>query len=122
MDNALNGEGGQRPNLVGNPYPENRTASLWLNRSAFASPLPGTIGNLGNYNIKGPANLKFDMGLSRTFPLIEGHSLQVRAEAFNLLNRVNLNPPVAALNSAVFGQIQSAGDPRIIQLALKYQF
>jgi hypothetical protein len=122
VDNAVNGEGLQRPNLVGDPYPATQTTSSWITRAAFGSPTVGTIGNLGNYNIKGPGNLKFDMGLSRTFAVHERQTLQVRAEAFNVLNRANYNPPVSALNSAVFGQIQSAGDPRILQLALKFGF
>ena len=44
-------------------------------------------------------------------------------EVFNLLNRVQLAVPVASLNSPNFGAIAStAGDARIVQLALKYTF
>jgi hypothetical protein len=39
---------------------------------------------------------------------------------------VNFNAPVASLNSASFGQIQSTaatgGDPRIMQFALKFTY
>jgi len=35
---------------------------------------------------------------------------------------VNLLDPVATLTSSAFGQIQTANDPRILQLALKYVF
>jgi hypothetical protein len=62
------------------------------------------------------------MGLTRTFPISEGHSLQFRAEAFNMPNHMNPNNPIAALNNTNFGKILSARDPRIIQLALKYVF
>ena len=48
--------------------------------------------------------------------------VQFRAEVFNVLNRVHLSNPVSALNSPNFGLITSAGDPRIIQLALKNMF
>ena len=122
-DVALNGEAGQRPNqLLADPYPANQSASSWVLRSAFANAAPGQIGNLGNYNMKGPGNVKFDVGLSRTIHITERQSVQLRGEAFNLMNWVNLNTPVAALNSGTFGQIQGAGDPRIIQFALKYVF
>jgi hypothetical protein len=38
------------------------------------------------------------------------------------MNRVNLGNPNANRNAAAFGRITSAGSPRVIQLALKYQF
>jgi hypothetical protein len=41
---------------------------------------------------------------------------------FNLLNRVNLGNPNTIASSALFGQITSAGPPRVIQLALRVQF
>ena len=41
---------------------------------------------------------------------------------FNLLNRVHYDDPVSALNSGNFGQIISAGEPRIIQLGAQYAF
>ena len=37
-------------------------------------------------------------------------------------NHLNPNNPVTALNNQNFGKIISAGDPRIMQLALKYVF
>jgi hypothetical protein len=49
--------------------------------------------------------------------------MQFTAEFFNALNNVNLNNPFAMLNNAArFGHIEPAGDPRIIQLALKVVF
>ena len=49
-------------------------------------------------------------------------NLQFRWEIFNVINYVNFNAPVTALNSASFGRIQTAGDPRIMQFALKVDF
>ena len=46
----------------------------------------------------------------------------VRAEAFNLFNRTNYNNPNGSYPSATFGAITSAGDPRIVQLALRLGF
>ena len=63
-----------------------------------------------------------DVALSRTFPVWERKTLQFRAEPFNLPNHANFSTPVAALNSGTFGQIQAAGDPRIVQLAMKFVF
>ena len=114
-----------------NPYPSNQSVNNWILASAFAAPVTGTYGNLGQNNLKGPGVFQWDMALTRTFPIREKQTLQFRAEAFNLPNHFNPSVPVATTNSGAFGQIQSdisgtngltAGDPRIIQLALKYVF
>jgi hypothetical protein len=70
----------------------------------------------------GPARFNVDMGLTRSIRVGGERQIQFRAEAFNVLNRVNLSNPVSALSSPNFGLITSAGDPRIMQLALKYTF
>ncbi|PWU09459.1 MAG: TonB-dependent receptor [Terriglobia bacterium] len=148
-DVALNGEGSQRPNLisgVGQYFSDHSTCSpapclAWVNRAAFAVQPVGTLGNLGIGNIKGPGVFQFDMALSRTFPIMERRSVQVRAEAFNLPNHLNPSVPggaaaganatSAALNAGSFGQITgdisgtsglSAGDYRVVQVALKFVF
>src|SRR5438034_1758343 len=143
IDYALNGAPqakDQRPNqILANPYAENKTIDHWLNPAAFALPALGTYGNLGANNILGPGMFQLDMAVTRTIQVGEGKSLQLRAEAFNLPNHMNPNNPgvcsdtcVNALNSAgTFGKIQSdisgtsglsAGDPRILQFALKFVF
>jgi len=109
----------------------------WANPSAFAIPALGTYGNLGQANIAGPGMFQLNVALSRSFRVWgEGRLLQVRAEAFNLPNKVNLATPTTSttnsLSSPNFGQITtdisgnngltSAGDPRIVQLAMKFVF
>jgi hypothetical protein len=123
VDAALSTMPGQTPNLVNtSPYPAHQTISNWINASAFAVPTPGTYGNLGYNNLKGPGSLTLDMSLVRTFRVREKMSLQLRGEAFNLPNKANFNNPTSALNSGTFGQIQGTTDPRIIQLAAKFLF
>ena len=123
VDNALTGQATQTPHQVSaDLYPLEQTPENWINRAAFATPALGTYGSLGLFNMKGPKVFQFDMALSRTFSIREGQELQLRGEAFNILNHVNFANPVSTLNSGVFGQIQSAADPRIMQFALKYLF
>jgi hypothetical protein len=45
-------------------------------------------------------------------------------EVFNLFNTVNLfnNTQLANINSATFGQIDSAGASRTIQFAVRFEF
>jgi hypothetical protein len=62
------------------------------------------------------------MGVQKNFPLVESTSLQFRAEFFNIFNNVNFNQPQNFLGTSSTGQITSALDPRILQLALKLSF
>ena len=132
-DRALTTAPAQTGNLVtpGQVYPSNQNLSHWINTAAFALPALGTYGNLGQNNIKGPGVFQFNMALSRTFAIRERKTIQVRAESFNLPNHLNPSVPTGSLSSSTFGQILSdisgnngldAGDPRIIQLAMKFVF
>src|SRR5205823_10621467 len=107
VDAALTGQPTQVPNLVGNPYAQNRSVDGWLDRSAFQTPGPGTYGTVALNSLKGPGVFQLDIGISRIFQLTEKRSLQLRGEAFNLPNHLNPSTPVATLNSAAFGRIQS---------------
>ena len=48
--------------------------------------------------------------------------MEVRFEAFNVLNHTNFNTPTTNVSSSSFGTILSARDPRILQFAMKYVF
>jgi hypothetical protein len=49
-------------------------------------------------------------------------AFELRFEVFNLLNTPPLGAPAAVMGAANFGTITNAGDPRVIQLALKLVF
>ena len=122
-DNALTGVGGQRAvQLLADAYDADKTVDHYLNRAAFGSPTAGTYSALSPFTILNPGSLQIDTGLSRTFSVREGQSIQFRWETFNVPNRLNANAPIAALNNANFGKILTAQDPRIMQFALKYVF
>jgi len=122
LDNALSGTQDQQPNQVlATPFAA-KSAASWLNPAAFAQPAAGTYGNMGPRNVRGPRSIRIDMGLTRAFQVRERQTLEFRAEAFNVPNLVNLGNPTLVLTSSTFGQILSASDPRIMQLALKFVF
>jgi len=122
VDNALTGLGGQRAvQILDDPYGTGGPTA-YLNRAAFTSPASGTYSSLAPFTILNPNNLQNDFALTRTFKISGAQSVQFRWEVFNLINHVNFNPPVSSLNSASFGQIQTAGDPRIMQFALKFTY
>jgi hypothetical protein len=140
LDQALNGFNfNERPNQVladtaatspgAGPCANRAPCFAYLNPAAFAQPGLGTLGNMGAYNVVGPRLFQFDVSLVREFRIREGENLQVRAEAFNLLNNTrfnNLNSPnnsnITLSGANVFGTITGAMDPRILQLALKFNF
>jgi hypothetical protein len=122
VDNSMTGIGLDRPNVIGNPYVRNTSALLWLSPAAFSPNPVGAFGNAGAFSLVGPRYFNIDLGISRSFAVYEQHKLEVRFEAFNATNHTNLATPVATVQNARFGQITSAGDPRILQFAMKYQF
>jgi len=62
-----------------------------------------------------------DLSLGKRFTF-NAFTTDLRAEAFNLFNTVNDSNSASSFGSASFGQITSAGDPRIIQLAIRVGF
>ena len=72
--------------------------------------------------MRGPSYRNVDLALSRRVPLSGTTALELRAEAFNLLNTPPLGNPNAVFGAANFGTITTAGDPRVIQLAIKLHF
>jgi hypothetical protein len=112
-------------------------SSLPLNITSGVTTVQGTAGrpivngefiprNAG----EGPDFLTINLRLSRTFPLGGRSRLEALAEVFNLTNREN----VVAMNgnfgsgaypanpSPTFGQATAVGDPRSVQLGLRFSF
>ncbi len=122
-DNSLTGQGEDRPNVIlSNPYASNKGIALWLNPAALSPNTLGTFGNLGRNVLFGPSNFEFDAALSRRFAIRERLGLEARFEAFNVINHANFNDPTTTLNSSTFGKILGAGDPRILQFAVKLHY
>jgi hypothetical protein len=73
--------------------------------------------------LRGPGYANFDLGVMKRFQIVERLNTQFRVEMFNALNHPNFNNPFASVNTpSRFGRIESAKDPRIIQLGLKLIF
>jgi hypothetical protein len=97
----------------------------WLNTSLFIQPAIGTFGNVGKGAFRGPNRTSFDTGLLKNFYPFKTHEdihLQLRGEFFNAFNHTLLNDPDVTRNDGNFGGIYGAGDPRIIQVAVKVFF
>lgn len=126
-DFSLTGVGFDRPNLVGDPVLNHSNkadmVAEYFNTDAFVANEPGQYGNAGRNLFSGPGHSSTNISLTKAFPLPGTLGrLQFRAEAFNVFNQVNFGQPEARLINANFGRILTAGDPRIVQLALRWSF
>jgi hypothetical protein len=108
--------------VVGDPFMPNRTYSQWLNPAAFERPDAGAYGTMPLDAIQASPRWNTDVAVSRSFG-VGAQQVQVRIEAFNLLNTVTPANPNTTLTSSDFGRVTSAAnDPRILQVGIKYQF
>jgi len=130
VDNAFSGISAQRANQVSDDVygdtQEDAQGRLinYLNRAAFASPAPGTVGTSPRNGYVGPAYWNgVNLALRRLIGLGGTQNLELRIEAFNLLNSFVWGNPTTNLGSGQFGRITGQqGDPRIMQFGVKYGF
>ncbi len=111
-----------RPNVIADPNNGPQTPQMWFNKSAFVSPGNGNFGNAGRNIINGPGLVNLDTAVVRLFRITERVGVQFRAQAYNTLNHANFNYPNNTVDSASFGTISSASDPRILEGALRLIF
>jgi outer membrane receptor protein involved in Fe transport len=119
------GDNPVRANYTGQPIfgPGTHTADRWFNPAAFATPPAFTYGNVGRNSVYGPPLRTLDLALARTFRLAENASFQLRGEAFNALNMVNLGTPNRFVNTPQFGTITMPMTPgREIQVSARLSF
>jgi hypothetical protein len=108
-----------RPNQIGDPALSTRGPGAWFSAAAFQFPPFGSFGDVGRNTLEGPGFANVNVGLLKHVPLGPRVRLQLRFEAFNLLNRANFDLPDNFLGSPTFGQILSAGSPRRLQFGTK---
>jgi len=114
---APNQKGG--PNVFSNPA---------LAYAAYSQTPAGQLGQRNGIRGEGPFSL--DLGLGKRFHLFnfhdQPHTLQFRAEGFNVLNNVRFDAGSASFNIATqakFGQYTSTlGSPRVFQFSARYEF
>ena len=137
VDQSLTGVGLDRPDVVsGQAHYSNtgHTAKLfqWINPAAFQKNAIGTFGTASHYMLRTPGYFDVDAAISRKFKVTERIDVDARVEAFDVTNHPNFGGPTPSTgvalgpnvtqSSSTFGQITTAGDPRILQGALKFIF
>ena len=91
----------------------------------FPVSAAGTIfGNTGRNILRGPGQGNFDVSVSKRVSLREKQYLELRGEFFNVFNNVNFANPASNVGApASFGVISATTtSPRVVQLAIKFQF
>ena len=92
-DIAGTGIVGQRLNQVSDEVYGDKSLTNYFNVAAFAYPAAGTFGNHVRNSIEGPGFWTVDLALSRLVRIASQQTLELRLEAFNLLNHVNWAQP-----------------------------
>jgi hypothetical protein len=132
-DNSFSAMGNDRPDItvpnikntrLSTKRPHSALVSEWFNTADFAPNAIGTYGNIGKDSLRGPRLFTTDLALLKNGKVGERVSYEFRAEFYNAFNNVNFGNPDAGLldGAGVFGAITSAGNPRILQMALKLKF
>jgi hypothetical protein len=97
----------------------------YLNPAAFALPLQFQLGDVprSTARARGPIYFDDNVSLIKNVPIHEELSLELRGEAFNVLNKAAFSMPNTTVGSSSFGYITSqSNSPRSIQLSAKIRF
>ncbi len=99
-----------------------RCSAEWFNVNAFVDPPAFQFGALGRNTLVGPGLFNIDTTLSKRFRIKERVGVEIRAEAFNLLNTHNYNQIARIINAPGFGSVQSELPMRELQFGAKMTF
>jgi len=125
------GGAGQRPNLVAgaSANPVLGGTHQYFDPLAFELPAAGTLGNLPRNTIRGPGYATWDGSLMKNIAMGGERRLQLRLEAFNILNRANFGLPVRTVFDSATTRVANAGEitttvtpGRQFQLGVKFEF
>lgn len=112
-NNSGVGEFQDRVTKVGNPTSVDRSFSRnssgtgyvqWFSKSAYAVAPVGTFSPTPRNSVYGPGFGTVDASLVKNTTLHENVKLQLRAEMFNIFNRLNLANPSGSFTSSNFGR------------------
>ena len=97
---------GNRPDTVGDPVLSDPTVDKWFDPAAFqqTTDKTGTWGNTGRDTVRGPGSSNIDMSIIK-YTHIGRTNLELRAEAFNLLNHPQFSNPNGTIANAAVATI-----------------
>lgn len=98
-----------------------------FNGQAFFNTNPGQTGNMARSVLDGPGYFNINTALLKNIRFTERVRIQLRMEAFNLLNNVNYSFATAGeqtplITSTTFGQVTDTTAARTLQFAFRFEF
>ena len=117
------GVGTQRPNLVGDSErpADQRTPAQWFDTSPSRSRRSSRLAPRRAIRFAARRSER-RLAVSAAACRCPAAGIELRVEAFNVLNTPPFGNPNSVLGAANFGTMTTAGDPRVIQLAVKLVF
>jgi hypothetical protein len=97
----------------------------YINTACYSQPAPGTLGTERRDDLVGPSNTNVDLSAFKEFIIHNEVKFQLRGDAFNAFNHVNLGEPTKELHSSDgdFGAADAndgnTAPGRIIQIGAK---
>lgn len=128
LGNGVNNYLLDTPNVAKGPLQINtnpRNGLPEFNTSLFSEERLGQLGTAARRIFYGPGIENFDAQITKTVRLTESKSIDIRMEAFNLLNHAQFYGPTAVdgtFGDPNFGRVVNAASPRLMQAAIKLHF
>jgi hypothetical protein len=111
------------PNAVRSDWDDATSRAVWFDKNAFAAPKAGTFATTFEKNfMRNPGFWELNASFRKAFSLARGQHLDVRLEAFNVLNRTRLGNAVSNPTLPDFGSITSRTGNRTMQIGVQYVF
>jgi hypothetical protein len=116
--------GNERPNCAGDWKPANQSIDNCIDINACQRAAFGTWGNCGVGSVRAPGYTNVDLTLGKRFSAGGDRYFEFKLEAFNVFNQAAFGPPARNFGDPnTFGKVTSTiGNPRIVELGLKFYF
>lgn len=112
-----------RANIVGDPSVSTQNQYQWFNAAAYAVPSSQYIyGNSAPYSIQGPGSFNWDAALYKFTNLTERVKVQIRMEAFDVLNHGNLSSLQTNVSNSQLGVSTNRSGNRIVEFGGRLSF
>jgi hypothetical protein len=120
LNTGVNNGAPSWPNRIGDGKLDNPGPDLWFDIADFVAPPPNTYGDSGRGILYAPGTKTLDVSLAKRIPIRQRLNLQLRADAFNLLNTPQFGFPNQNIGAPTAGRITTTvGDNRQMQFAAK---